>query len=219
MEMFNNQQIRHTFFYVIAQKIRNLLLNLIKSAKNPELSLHTGPFPMLFRQPTFFSSLFLHNRGVITRKTIRLVERRSILDFVKKNSSYLKGRVLDFGAGSQPYKDLISGEYVPYEKGDALPSGTFDAVLMTQVAQYLTSPSETFSDLAKLCKYLVMTYPTNWYEVEDTDLWRFTKVGMEKLLKDNGFEIIVHEPKCSLEFDGFALNIGYGVIAKSTHCL
>jgi len=219
MEMQHNKQVEYSLFYTIAQKVRNVFLNLLVNIKKPELSIHTGALPALFRQPTFFPSLIFWNSRLITRKTIRRVERKSIQDFAKKNSSYLQGRVLDFGAGSQPYRELIGGEYVPYEKGETFPGGLFDAVLMTQVAQYLPDPVKTFSELAKISKYLVMTYPTNWYEVEDTDLWRFTKVGMERILKESGFQIVAHEPKCSLEFDNFTLHIGYGVVAKSLHCV
>lgn len=42
---------------------------------------------------------------------IRELERASIRDFLKRHSDDLAGRVLDFGCGKQPYRDLVSGEY------------------------------------------------------------------------------------------------------------
>ena len=182
-----------------AKKICDTAIRLLKRTKPPTLASHNSR----------------EKSRVITKKSIRAVEKKSIRDFLEDHRSYLRGRVLDFGAGEQPYQDLIEGEYVPFEKGGAFSPGPYDAVLMTQVAQYLPDPIGTFSGLAKISKYLVMTYPTNWYEVEGNDWWRFTKVGMERILKESGFEILAHEPKCMIEFDGFVLNIGYGVIAKS----
>ncbi len=154
--------------------------------------------------------------SVITRTSVRLMENDSIRIFVKKYQEYLQGKVLDFGSGTEPYRDLVSGTYVPYEKGDSFPDGNFSAVLMNQVVQYLDDPQETFTKLAKIGEYLVMTYPTHWEEVEKGDLCRFTKAGMEKILIDSGYEILHHEPRWTFTFTNFELVGGYGVVARST---
>ncbi len=190
--------------------MRDGVLRLLRRTKSPTLSLAKGTLP------EFFNTTARKSR-VITKKSIRAVERKSIRDFLEEHRRYLRGRVLDFGAGEQPYKDLVGGEYLPFEKGEELPRGPFDAILMNQVAQYLPDPIGTLSGLAKMGRYLVMTYPTNWYEVENNDWWRFTKVGMERILKESGYEVVMHEPRCFIEFDNFTMTIGYGVIAKSTH--
>ena len=72
--------------------------------------------------------------------------------------------------------------------------------------------------------YLVMTYPTNWPEVEPEDLHRFTKAGMERLLTEAGFTIVMHQRRASVfagefknspPFDREEFALGYGVVAKA----
>jgi SAM-dependent methyltransferase len=145
---------------------------------------------------------------------LRTVERASIRDFVERHRQYLTGRVLDFGAGREPYKEFVTGEYVPYELGQEFPAGSFDNILCTQVYEYLPDPQQTtdsFSYHIKAGGHLVMTYPTAWYECEETDFWRFTKAGMERMLKRSGFEIVIHEPR--ERHDPLNLTFGYGVVA------
>lgn len=187
---------------------------------------------------------------------LREIERESIRSFVQSAAAdgYLSGRVLDYGCGQQPYRDIVEaagGEYHGYDNvhwpanvsgkdvGEhptivMVREGRFSAVLMTQVIQYIPmedlmggmtqggyhhfwTPIKDWSDV------LVMTYPTNWPEVEPEDLHRFTKAGMERLLSESGFEIIRHEPRAWFDPWGGtvttshippdALALGYGVIA------
>jgi SAM-dependent methyltransferase len=156
--------------------------------------------------------------GFYPRDAIRQVERASIYEFMRKYNSYLRGRVLDFGAGHQPYKSLVQGEYCPVDQGDPWPSGRFDAVMCNQVIQYLDEPIERlkWSVMAMLRGdgHLVMTYPTNWDEVESTDYWRFTKSGMEKMLVGVGLTVIHHELRAEVAIGGFKFPLGYGVVAK-----
>lgn len=168
--------------------------------------------------------------AVLNRRDLIQIEHVSIRDFVTNHREYLMGRVLDFGCGKpetcrepMPYRHIVDsqitlhkrGEYVPYELGDPKPIGKFDAVLLTQVIQYISDPLALLTDFLQQTKYLVMTYPTTWDEVERTDLHRFTKAGMERLLKDAGFTVLVHQARWSLPYDDFKLVGGYGVIAES----
>lgn len=149
--------------------------------------------------------------------TVRRLERSSIRLFMEENRQYLRGRVLDFGAGKQPYRDLVEGEYVPLEQGDRWPDGSFDAVMCNQVMQYLGRPRETLFQICYALKSagaLVMTYPTNWDELEPTDFWRFTRFGMERLLTSVGLEILKHERRAEINLNGFRFPLGYGVIAQ-----
>lgn len=161
-------------------------------------------------------------------QSIRELERKSIRDFVERNKQYLTGRVLDFGAGKpgtcrqpQPYRDLVSGEYVPVDKGDSIPNVEFDAILCTQVLQYVEDVPHQVFDFSNRLRFggkLVMTYPTNWDEVEPSDLHRFTKAGMEALLTRSeffaGFTIISHERRAEIDLGGFKFPLGYGVVAQ-----
>lgn len=198
--------------------------------------------------------------------SLRDLERRSIRSFVQgaADGGYLSGRVLDYGCGKQPYRDIVEavgGEYHGYDRkdfagnvseedigflgdpcvagypmharredGKGFASQKWDAVLCTQVVQYLR-PGVEWEDPAlellaeinfglKIGGVLVLTYPTNWAEVEDTDLQRYTKAGMEERLLNGTagpYEIIRHEPReiVAVTLDGENLYAGYGVIARA----
>lgn len=147
---------------------------------------------------------------------IRQIERYGILEFMTQVSSLFNGRVLDFGSGTSPYKHLISGTYVPLEKGDSV-SGLFDCIICNQVLQYIEHPTTLirwFRNKLRDNGYLVMTYATNWDEVEDSDLQRFTKCGMTHLLHTADFEILRHERRSQICFHNFKFPLGYGVVAR-----
>jgi hypothetical protein len=193
------------------------------------------------------------------------IENESIRSFVQKaaDEGYLSGRVLDFGCGRQPYRDIVerlaTSTYTGFDRpwfpgymqgaptlGPA-PDEVWDidwnAIICTQVVQYLplyrygTDPQDperpSLQGVLTSMKYsleigghLVLTYPTNWPEVQPDDLHRFTKAGMERLLIEADFEILVHERRAAIDHfsyrdgrgsdisrDEFAL--GYGVIARA----
>lgn len=202
---------------------------------------------------------------------LREAEANSIRAFVQSaaDEGYLSGRVLDYGCGRQPYRDIVEaagGDYHPFDLNtfpasvsdeDWTPAGfTFwgsdgpldvatalhkwtrdhgyiDAVLCTQVVQYVPFAEyhertlswsfplgDLFTDLRILMdegnETLVLTYPTNWPEVEPEDLHRFTKAGMERLLTEAGFEIIRHDWRHGFRIDsGESFAAGYGVIARA----
>lgn len=153
----------------------------------------------------------------MSRDEICDIEKGSIRKFVASNSEYLMGHVLDFGSGKQPYKEYIVGTYYPHEFGETIPPLLFNTILCTQVMEYIPDPAQQlkrFYEMTTPGGFLVMTYPTNWDEVESADLWRFTKSGMNKLLVDAGYIVIKHEPRSYLEHGDFKLCYGYGVIAK-----
>ncbi len=120
----------------------------------------------------------------------------------------LEGRVLDIGCGLQPYRKLLGPkvtEYVgmdrpgPYAKpdveGDALnlpfPDASFDSVMSTQVLEHVTDPMRAMKAAARVLKpggRLALTAPGCWphHEVPH-DYWRFTRFGLEHLLRESGF--------------------------------
>lgn len=169
---------------------------------------------------------------------LRELETRSIAAFIESCGEHFRGkRVLDFGSGTQPYRTLIESfgaEYTPYDapqypasRAEKDTTGqtfgkTYDTLLVTQVIQYVERPGTWLIELrARFLRptegdaALVMTYPTNWPEVEDEDLHRFTKAGMARLLTDAGFHIQRHEPRqdVAVSLDGERLVAGYGVLA------
>ncbi len=158
--------------------------------------------------------------------SVRDLERWSIRTFVEKHNDKLVGRTLDYGCGRQPYRDLVGGTYVAYDKnpeyGCTEPPwkhGLFDAILCTQVIEYITDPLlllMKFNNILRPGGFLVMTYPTNWDEVEGDDLFRFTRNGMELVLGRASFKVLAHEKRADVYTqDGFRFPLGYGVVATS----
>jgi len=172
---------------------------------------------------------------------LRTLERDSIRSFVQSaaDDGYLSGRVLDYGCGKQPYRDIVEvagGEYQGYDRADFPASVTdddiglgdpwwddpeewgFGALLCTQVLQYVPDESEMLEEFRYYLREqhgaLVLTYPTHWPEVEPGDLQRFTKAGMERLLTEAGFAIIRHQRRAEIRCLGETFALGYGVIAR-----
>lgn len=170
-------------------------------------------------------------------RDLRERERDSIRAFVQSaaDEGYLSGRVLDYGCGLAPYREIVEGvgEWEGHDLAcypanvsevDVMPAGTwglFDAVLCTQVLQYVPDVSRELYRLWTLVYdrkgHVVISYPTHWPEVEPEDLRRFTKAGMERLLIKAGFEVVRHEPRhvAAVTLSGEELVAGYGVIARA----
>ena len=164
------------------------------------------------------------------------MERESIRSFVAQAASegYLSGRVLDYGCGKQPYREIVEaagGTYTGYDD-PKLPGSVateyhgdwsvteIDAILCTQVLQYIPRPGKLLLEFKQMLPpdgFLVMTYPTNWPEVELEDLWRTTKAGMEIMLVETGYRIIQHVRReiVAVTLDGENLYAGYGVVARA----
>ncbi len=173
---------------------------------------------------------------------LRDLERASIRAFLAEWPEYLGGRVLDYGCGKQPYRDLVAGDYHAWDSPKfpgsvidgqvpnavILPSPMesrlhpekgekFDAVICTQVIQYVPNPEILIERLRLLLTKdgrLLLTGPTNWPVVEQDDLWRFTVSGVTKLLESADMEVeLVHE-RASVDFQGERWPIGWAAIAK-----
>lgn len=161
------------------------------------------------------------NKTIPGYDLIRQIERYGILKFMTNNASLFTGRVLDFGSGTSPYRHLVSGEYVPFEKGTPLSADDkFDCIICNQVMQYIENPKEQFLLFRQQLNpggWLVMTYATNWDEVEEVDIQRHTKSGMTRILEMTGFKIIKHERRSQVCFNNFKFPLGYGVVARRNH--
>lgn len=85
--------------------------------------------------------------------SVRVLEGSSIREFVESCSDDLGGRVLDYGAGKQPYRDIVEaagGDYHPFDRasfpanvsgddvgGELHADDRFDAILCNQIVQYV----------------------------------------------------------------------------------
>jgi len=120
----------------------------------------------------------------------------------------LSGRVLDVGAGSQPYRRYLrpGSEYVAMEVGgardghitaDALhmpfASAVFDGIVCTEVIEHVTDPAVAVREIGRICKpgaRLYLSAPMSWgLHYEPHDYFRFTKYGIESLLGRSGFRV------------------------------
>lgn len=164
---------------------------------------------------------------------LTLLDVESIRKFVLsvEAEGYLGGAVLDYGSGRQPHRDIIEaagGEYVPFDSPSfpcsiastdttELARGRkFDAVLCSGVLQFVDDVPEFLRHLRTWLYpdgVLVLSYTTNWPEVNHEDLHRFTRTGMDGLLIDAGWTVLRHERRATIHAHGYEWALGYGVVA------
>ena len=168
----------------------------------------------------------------VTSAEIRDYQRGLIRDFVEDHSWYGKA-VLDFGCGNAPYRGIIEaagGTWMGYhrrfypgaiavDQGPDNPlAGHWDSILCTQVLQYVLDPNHLIARFRESLIHsggeLVLTYATNWPEVEPQDLWRFSRTGIEFLLSEE-WDVVQHERLGALPFgDREQLPLGGGLVAS-----
>lgn len=166
----------------------------------------------------------------MTSDEIRALQREEITAFLL--SIEWAGRVLDFGCDIAPYRGIVQrggGWWHGYNRV-SFPSGhkredvgpdeplaeQWDMILCTQVLQYVAYPAELLRCFAAVADTLVLTYATNWPEVESEDLFRCTRSGMEQLLAATGWTVDRHEPLGTIPFgDREEIALGYGIVARS----
>lgn len=128
---------------------------------------------------------------------------------VKKYSHYIKGRVLDAGAGSfDRYKKLF--EFTEYIKMDIcnsenvdvvgsiedipFESNSFDSIICTQVLEHVKNPTLAAKELYRVLKnggYALITVPqiNELHEVPN-DYFRYTNFGLKEIFEKQGFNIV-----------------------------
>ncbi|MGD9637485.1 MAG: class I SAM-dependent methyltransferase [Alphaproteobacteria bacterium] len=138
---------------------------------------------------------------------------RDLHKILKKELPKLSGDVLDIGCGDKPYKiwlknaqkhigiDIYDGAFVDYviqpdEKWE-LQDNSFDAVISTQVLEHTENISHLLDEAFRVLKpkgVLIISAPFLYHEHGTPyDFWRFTKFGLEKLIKERGKIISVRE--------------------------
>lgn len=166
---------------------------------------------------------------------LRELERSSIRGFLTHCADeriFHEHDVLDYGCGKSPYQDVIvfgGGRYHGYDL-TAYPANVsgediqepemFDrmwsVIVCTQVVQYVPDVPTFLQILHALLEprgALVITWPTNWPEVEPQDLHRFTLAGMSRLLRDTGFSEIGVTPRAFVDVGPEKFYLGHGGIA------
>jgi len=159
-------------------------------------------------QPTFLG-LFFNPFFII---------RRGLYNEISQFSSYMHGKLLDFGCGSKPYKALFTvSEYVGtdievsghdhrheaidvYYDGKTLPFAdeSFDSVFSSEVFEHVFNLSQILGELRRVLKpggHMLLTVPFVWDEHEiPYDFARYTSFGLKHILQEKGF-VVVQEKK------------------------
>lgn len=112
-------------------------------------------------------------------------------------------RVLDFGCGSQPYRDVLGPdvEYIGADLPDNdlaavqivdgvvdLPDSSVDLVISTQVLEHVPDPQAYLAECRRVLRtggrLLLTTHGVMFYHPHPADFWRWTAEGLERLVAD-----------------------------------
>lgn len=138
------------------------------------------------------------------------VPRRALHRAIAEVAADLRGRILDAGCGTQPYRRLLreASQVVGVDlsrtegrrpdvlfDGHRLPfrDGSFDGVLCNQVLEHVFTPEQFLRELLRVLApggRLVLTVPFAWGEHEQPhDAARYTSFGLRDLLERAGFRL------------------------------
>ncbi len=142
-----------------------------------------------------------------------LIQLRKLIETViakfLQNSKHLI--LADYGCGNSPYQPLVQPfvkEYVGIDlaenprahihidpKGKIQMDDNFvDVVLSTQVLEHVVDPVFYLSESRRILKpegLLVLTTHGYWmFHPDPTDYWRWTSAGLQKIVNENGFEVV-----------------------------
>ena len=155
----------------------------------------------------------------------------------RKNEKYIKGRVVDLGCGTSPYKkDIleITNQYIGVDWDNSMHdvnpdvvadlSNEFpfedsfaDTLISFQVLEHLPTPQLYLNECYRILKRggtLLLSVPFQWRIHEAPyDYFRYTRYGLEYILKEAGFK----EPEIN-EIGGFwytwLLKLNYFISTK-----
>lgn len=118
---------------------------------------------------------------------------------------YIKGNVLDVGAGDAPYKRLFAPLVESWTTLDARPVADvlgdmddfesempFDTVLCTDALQFSRDPRRAVANMADCLAvggHLILSAPNCWFE-DAISRWRFTLGGMGELIESAGLKVV-----------------------------
>lgn len=121
----------------------------------------------------------------------------------------LHGRVLDIGAERQPFRPYLptGATYVALDvvpaaglnvvaSALALPfaAASFDGIICTEVLEHVPEPEQALREMYRVLRpggSLYVTVPMTWgLHYVPHDYYRFTRYGLEHLLRKVGFEVV-----------------------------
>lgn len=147
--------------------------------------------------------------------------RRALWRAMAEAAPLVRGRLLDVGCGTQPYRSLFTQveEYLGLEldtpenrrtkqadlfyDGDRFPvaDGSFNTVLCNQVLEHIFRPERFLTEITRILRpggCLIMTVPFLWPEHEQPyDCLRYTSFGLRDQLERTGL-IVERQQKLTL---------------------
>ena len=120
-------------------------------------------------------------------------------------------KLLDYGCGQSPYATLFDGRIQRYDGADLpgndmaaitldgdgrLPQdiGSYDVVLSSQVLEHVPDPGlylrESYRALVDGGLLMLSTHGSWRFHPDPTDFWRWTSMGLQKQLREAGFELL-----------------------------
>ena len=130
---------------------------------------------------------------------------------VPRLEAHARGRFLDAGCGTQPFRSVVEphvSEYLAYdieervetvdylgtvEDMSAVPDGSIDSLLCSEVLEHVAHPDLAVREFARILRpgaTLIMSVPflARLHE-EPHDYYRYTRHGVREILDDAGFDL------------------------------
>lgn len=143
------------------------------------------------------------------RSTLSLLPLSIIGQWLADNTDSVNGRILDLGAGNQPYRpwyteltsSQVAVDVVPADGLDLLTAsaplpfldGVFDTVLCTSVLEHVDDPEQTVSEIVRTLRpggHLLIAVPFLYPTHEAPyDFWRVTHYGLRRILERHGLRV------------------------------
>ena len=140
--------------------------------------------------------------------------RKRLLTAIEKLAPSLRGRLMDFGCGSKPYRALFSvDEYVGVDfenpghphlneqidifyDGKSLPFSdqSFDSVFSSEVFEHIFNLEDMLPEIERVMKPGAMILVTCPFAISEhevpNDYARYSSFGLKHLFQKNGFEVV-----------------------------
>ena len=151
---------------------------------------------------------------------ILMIHKLTTDNFSELFARFMKGRLIDIGCGTKPYKEQLEDyvtEHIGVDHSDTshdksnidifataydipLSDNSFDSAICTCVLEHLEEPELALKECHRLLKpggYAIYHTPFIWHlHEEPRDFYRYTLHGLRYLFGKAGFEVIEIRPVC-----------------------
>jgi SAM-dependent methyltransferase len=134
---------------------------------------------------------------------------------MRDRAQHARGRLLDIGCGSAPYRDVFSNvhDYIGLDFAgdvDVVGSGLnlpfrdecFDTILCNEVLEHVPEPATLMGEAFRVLRKggtLLLTTPQTWgLHLEPYDYYRYTKYGLRHLAEQAGLDVLEVGPTCGV---------------------